>query len=206
MRSSAARSLRRKRPRPTRASPSIDRLGGHDARTLPVPLMNVVNGGAHAQNRLDLQEFMVVPAGAETFSEALRIGAEVFHAPESSSPRARAGDGSRRRGRLRAGYRVDGARDRDDPRGGRARRAPRARRDRARPGSERGLPRRRVPPSRRGSDARSRRDDRLLPLPGRTLPARLDRGRARRERMGRLERAHERARRATSSSSATTSS
>ncbi|MGH3133277.1 MAG: phosphopyruvate hydratase [Gaiellaceae bacterium] len=54
-------------------------LGGEEARTLPVPLMNVVNGGAHAQNRLDLQEFMVVPAGAETFSEALRIGAEVFH-------------------------------------------------------------------------------------------------------------------------------
>ena len=46
---------------------------------LPVPLMNVVNGGAHAQNRLDLQEFMVVPAGAETFSDALRIGTEVFH-------------------------------------------------------------------------------------------------------------------------------
>ena len=42
--------------------------------------MNVINGGAHAQNRLDLQEFMVVPAGAATFSEALRIGAEVFHA------------------------------------------------------------------------------------------------------------------------------
>jgi enolase len=54
-------------------------LGGEGARTLPVPLMNVVNGGAHAQNRLDLQEFMVVPAGAATFSEALRIGAEVFH-------------------------------------------------------------------------------------------------------------------------------
>ena len=54
-------------------------LGGDEARTLPVPLMNVINGGAHAQNRLDLQEFMVVPAGAETFSEALRIGAEVFH-------------------------------------------------------------------------------------------------------------------------------
>ena len=46
---------------------------------LPVPLMNVVNGGAHAQNSLDLQEFMVVPAGAESFSEALRIGAETFH-------------------------------------------------------------------------------------------------------------------------------
>jgi enolase len=54
-------------------------IGGDGARTLPVPLMNVVNGGAHAQNRLDLQEFMVVPAGATTFSDALRIGAEVFH-------------------------------------------------------------------------------------------------------------------------------
>jgi enolase len=54
-------------------------IGGADARTLPVPMMNVLNGGAHAQNRLDLQEFMVVPAGAETFSEALRIGTEVFH-------------------------------------------------------------------------------------------------------------------------------
>ncbi len=55
-------------------------LGGDAATTLPVPLMNVINGGAHAQNRLDLQEFMLVPAGAESFSEALRIGAEVFHA------------------------------------------------------------------------------------------------------------------------------
>jgi enolase len=55
-------------------------LGGDGARTLPVPLLNVVNGGVHAQNRLDLQEFMLVPGGAETFSEALRIGAEVFHA------------------------------------------------------------------------------------------------------------------------------
>jgi enolase len=54
-------------------------LGGEEARTLPVPMLNVVNGGAHAQNRLDLQEFMVVPAGAETFADALRIGAEVFH-------------------------------------------------------------------------------------------------------------------------------
>jgi enolase len=54
-------------------------LGGENARTLPVPLMNVVNGGAHAQNTVDLQEFMVVPAGAETFSDALRLGAEVYH-------------------------------------------------------------------------------------------------------------------------------
>ena len=54
-------------------------LGGDGARTLPVPLMNVVNGGAHAQNRLDLQEFMIVPAGAETYGEGLRMGTEVFH-------------------------------------------------------------------------------------------------------------------------------
>jgi enolase len=59
--------------------PLYRRLGGDDARTLPVPLMNVVNGGAHAQNTLDLQEFMVVPAGADTFSDALRLGTEVYH-------------------------------------------------------------------------------------------------------------------------------
>jgi enolase len=50
-----------------------------DVHVLPVPMMNVINGGAHAQNSLDLQEFMVVPAGADTFAEALRIGAETFH-------------------------------------------------------------------------------------------------------------------------------
>jgi enolase len=59
--------------------PLYRRLGGDEGRTLPVPLMNVINGGAHADNRLDLQEFMVAPAGAETFSEALRIGTEVYH-------------------------------------------------------------------------------------------------------------------------------
>jgi len=56
------------------------RLGGEDAVTLPVPLMNVINGGAHAQNSIDLQEFMLVPAGAESFAQALRIGSETFHA------------------------------------------------------------------------------------------------------------------------------
>ncbi len=55
-------------------------LGGDSARTLPVPLMNVINGGAHAQNSIDLQEFMLVPAGASSFAEALRIGSETFHA------------------------------------------------------------------------------------------------------------------------------
>jgi enolase len=55
-------------------------IGGTNAHVLPVPLMNVVNGGAHAQNSLDFQEFMLVPVGAETFSEALRIGVETYHA------------------------------------------------------------------------------------------------------------------------------
>ena len=54
-------------------------LGGPNARTLPVPMMNIINGGAHADNNVDFQEFMVVPVGAPTFREALRIGAEVFH-------------------------------------------------------------------------------------------------------------------------------
>jgi enolase len=55
-------------------------LGGEAARVLPVPMMNVLNGGAHADNSVDFQEFMVVPCGAESFSECLRMGAEVFHA------------------------------------------------------------------------------------------------------------------------------
>jgi enolase len=59
--------------------PLYQYLGGVRARELPVPLMNVINGGAHAQNPLDVQEFMIVPAGADCFKEALRMGAEVFH-------------------------------------------------------------------------------------------------------------------------------
>jgi enolase len=54
-------------------------VGGADAHVLPVPMMNVINGGVHAENSIDLQEFMVVPEGAETFAEALRMGAETFH-------------------------------------------------------------------------------------------------------------------------------
>jgi enolase 1/2/3 len=54
-------------------------VGGDEARVLPVPMLNVINGGAHARNSIDFQEFMVVPAGAETFSEALRVAVEVFH-------------------------------------------------------------------------------------------------------------------------------
>ncbi|MDI1242554.1 MAG: phosphopyruvate hydratase, partial [bacterium] len=54
-------------------------LGGVNAKTLPVPMMNILNGGAHADNNVDFQEFMVMPVGAESFAEALRTGAEIFH-------------------------------------------------------------------------------------------------------------------------------
>ncbi len=54
-------------------------VGGVNANTLPIPLMNIINGGAHADNKVDVQEFMILPVGAERFSEALRMGAEVFH-------------------------------------------------------------------------------------------------------------------------------
>jgi enolase len=60
--------------------PLYRHLGGVNARVLPVPLMNVINGGSHADNSLDIQEFMIVPVGAPTFKEALRMGAETFHA------------------------------------------------------------------------------------------------------------------------------
>ena len=54
-------------------------VGGTDARLLPVPMMNILNGGAHADNPIDVQEFMIMPVGADSFADALRIGAEVFH-------------------------------------------------------------------------------------------------------------------------------
>src|SRR5207249_5505655 len=58
-------------------------LGGNKARVLPVPMMNILNGGAHSDAPIDFQEFMIVPCGAPSFSEALRYGAEVFHALKS---------------------------------------------------------------------------------------------------------------------------
>jgi len=55
-------------------------IGGTNAKVLPVPMMNILNGGKHADNTVDFQEFMIVPAGAPSFAEALRMGTEVFHA------------------------------------------------------------------------------------------------------------------------------
>jgi enolase len=66
-----------------RRQPLYRYLGGEDAHILPVPMMNIINGGAHADNNVDFQEFMVVPVGAPRFSEALRMGAEIFHTLKS---------------------------------------------------------------------------------------------------------------------------
>jgi enolase len=63
-------------------------VGGTSARTLPVPMMNIINGGAHADNPIDFQEFMVMPVGASSFKEALRMGAETFHALKSALKKA----------------------------------------------------------------------------------------------------------------------
>ena len=60
--------------------PLYQYLGGANAKELPLPMMNIINGGAHADNNVDFQEFMIMPVGAESFTEALRMGAEIFHA------------------------------------------------------------------------------------------------------------------------------
>src|SRR3569623_2122083 len=61
------------------ALPLYKYVGGVSARVLPVPMMNIINGGAHADNPIDIQEFMILPTGADTFAEGLRMGAEIFH-------------------------------------------------------------------------------------------------------------------------------
>ena len=63
--------------------PLFKYLGGPNAKVLPVPMMNILNGGAHSDAPIDFQEFMIMPKGVATFSEALRDGAEVFHASKS---------------------------------------------------------------------------------------------------------------------------
>jgi enolase len=66
------------------AMPLYRYVGGVNARLLPAPMMNIINGGAHADNPIDIQEFMIMPLGADSFSEALRVGAEIFHALRKS--------------------------------------------------------------------------------------------------------------------------
>jgi enolase len=63
----------------SRKQPLYEYLGNQSNYVLPIPMMNIINGGAHADNNLDIQEFMILPVGAQTFSDALRMGTEVFH-------------------------------------------------------------------------------------------------------------------------------
>ncbi|MFB8735795.1 hypothetical protein ACEQPO_25285 [Bacillus sp. SL00103] len=63
--------------------PLYQYLGGFNSKTLPVPMMNIVNGGEHADNNVDIQEFMIMPVGAPNFREALRMGAQIFHSLKS---------------------------------------------------------------------------------------------------------------------------
>jgi enolase len=76
-------------------------LGGSNAKTLPVPMMNIINGGAHADNNVDVQEFMILPVGFETFSDGLRCGVEIFHTLKGVLKKRKPRHGRGRRGRLR---------------------------------------------------------------------------------------------------------
>ena len=78
-------------------------VGGVDANLLPTPMMNILNGGVHADNGIDFQEFMVMPVGAPTFAEALRCGTEIFHALKSGLHQAGPVDRGGRRRRVRPG-------------------------------------------------------------------------------------------------------
>ena len=163
-------------------------LGGEEGRTLPVPMLNVINGGVHAANSIDFQEFMLVPAGASSFAEALQIGAETYHAlkallHERGLATAVGDEGGFAPDLPSAEVAIEAILEAADQG-----RAPGPGRDRARPGLERVLPRRGLP--RRGAGARHRGADRPLRLAGRALPARLARGRPGRGRVGRLEGAH----------------
>ena len=139
---------RRRRSRPA-AVPLPRRIAR--AMQLPVPMMNIINGGAHANNNLDLQEFMILPVGASSVREALRCGAEMFHALKTMLEGPRHEHGGRRRRRLRAGPAQQRGSARDDPGGDRQGRLQGRRGRAARPRlrRQRVLRGRQVPPRRR---------------------------------------------------------
>ncbi len=180
-------------------------VGGAGAHVLPVPMMNVINGGVHADNPIDFQEFMIVPLGADSFREALRWGSEVFHTLKKRLQRCRPQHQCRRRGRLCAEPQERAGRARFHRRLDRGGRLPAGRgcRDRARPGGERVLQGRRLCLFRRKEDARPEGAGALPGQARRRLSDRVDRGRHGRGRLGGLEAPDRRDRRARSSSSAT---
>ena len=100
-RSSASASPPPRPPRSASGLPLYRYLGGVNAKVLPVPMANIINGGKHADNKIDFQEFMIMPLGAKSFSEGIRMVAEVFHNLKSRPQEGRAQHHRRRRGRLR---------------------------------------------------------------------------------------------------------
>ena len=166
------------RPPPTRADlPLFRYLGGPNAHLLPVPMMNILNGGAHADSNVDIQEFMIAPIGAATFAEALRWGAEVYHALKAVLKEQGPVHRPRRRGRLRPQPAEQPRRARPDRRG-------RSRRPASRPASDIALALDVAATefhndgvyTFEGEHQVGRRDDRLLRRARRRLPARLHRG------------------------------
>ncbi len=168
-------------------------IGGANAKVLPVPMMNIINGGAHSDAPIDVQEFMIMPRGAPTFAEGLRMGAEVFHALKAVLKKHGPQHRRRRRRRLRPEPREQPAGARRHRRGHRRRRlqARQGRLHRPRRGRERVL--------RRGEEALRLQEERRLRTHRRRawstctrswideVPDRQHRGRLRRERLGRLE-------------------
>ena len=134
-----ARRLAGRRPRRRRRQRlPLYRYLGPGAQLLPVPMMNVINGGSHADSSVDMQEFMIVPHGASTIANALRMGAEVFHALAAVLKQHGQSDQRRRRRRLRAEpEKSNEEADRSDSRGGRCAgyKPGQGRLDRARPGA-----------------------------------------------------------------------
>ena len=182
-------------------------VGGPNAHLLPVPMMNILNGGAHADSNVDIQEFMIAPIGAATFREALQHGAEVYHALKSVLKKKGLATGLGDEGGFAPEPRQQPRRARPDRRGRRGGRA-----SRSAPTS----------PSRWTSRASEFFDDGSYAFEGGTksademtayyadlvvgVPDRQPRGPAQRGRLGRLEDPHRRARRAGRRSSATTCS
>ena len=138
--------------------------GGGEPTVLPVPMMNVLNGGAHADNSVDFQEFMIVPAGAASFSECLRVGVEVFHALKKSLAARGLATAVGDEGGFAPDLESNEAALRGRPRRGRGRRlrARRRRPHRPRPGHQRALRERRLRAGARGPHALAGGDGRLL--------------------------------------------
>ena len=196
--------------RSTSTSPSLSGAGADDDQyLLPVPMMNILNGGAHADSSVDLQEFMVMPVGMPTFAEALRAGTEIFHALRAILKKAGHSTGVGDEGgfapNLKSNREALDLVARGDRQGGLPRRAGRV--SRARRRGERVVGRRPLRLQEVGrADAHAGPDGRDVRRLGSPVSDHLDRRRRRRGRLGRLEGADARARRSQSSSSATTCS